>query len=316
VGNTPIFFFQSTQLGLSDRWPAVKRAYAAANIALGDIIKVTPSSKVVGDLAQFMVQNDLDLDSLYEQAETLSFPQSVVEYFQGYLGIPHGGFPEALRAKVLKGKTLPNGADRFEGRPGAELQPYDFDAAKVDLEKKYGTLREVDLLSYVMYPKVFEEYMDFHNKYGSVDVLSTRAFVTGVQIGKEVEFELQTGKTLYCKLKSVGEVDEKGNRIVTFELNGHSRELPIPDQQAGATVVVRERANKLEPGSIGAPMPGVVVDLRVKLGDKVKAGQPLAVLSAMKMETVVAAPVDGKVKRVVAGVNDQLEGGDLMVELE
>ncbi len=173
--------FQSQQLGLAGQWPAIKKSYAAANRLLGDIIKVTPSSKVVGDLAQFMVQNNLSEEMVIEKASTLSFPSSVVEYFQGYLGIPPFGFPEPLRTKVVKGKKLPNGKECFDGRPGAEMKPLDFSQVKENLSLKFplNTISETDVVSYSQYPKVFEEFLTVKNKYGDLSVLDTRTFVEG-----------------------------------------------------------------------------------------------------------------------------------------
>lgn len=175
-GQMTNLLYQSKQLGLSGQWSAIKRAYAAANRILGDIIKVTPSSKVVGDLAQFMVANRLSEAQVHEQASTLSFPQSVVEYLQGYLGIPHGGFPEPFRSAVLRGRKLPNGKDRFEGRPGAELPPLDLAGAEKALAEKHGAelIREVDVMSSIMYPAVFDEFVRFNNTFGDISVLPTR----------------------------------------------------------------------------------------------------------------------------------------------
>ncbi|CAE7616069.1 pyc-1, partial [Symbiodinium microadriaticum] len=174
--------FQSQQLGLAGQWPAIKKAYAAANRLMGDIIKVTPSSKVVGDMAQFMVQNKLTEQEVIDRASTLSFPTSVVEYFQGYLGIPPFGFPEPLRSRVIAGKLLPNGKDCFDGRPGAELPPANFDSMRLQLNDKYGScITEQDVVSYSQYPKVFDDYMKGHIEYGDLTVLDTPTFVEGME---------------------------------------------------------------------------------------------------------------------------------------
>ncbi|CAM9237187.1 unnamed protein product [Phaeothamnion confervicola] len=309
--------FQSQQLGLSGRWPAIKRAYAAANRLLGDIIKVTPSSKVVGDLAQFMVQNDLSEADVVERAESLSFPSSVVEYFQGCLGIPPFGFPEPLRSRVVKGKLLPNGKECYTGRPGAEMAPYDFDGEMKKLRGKYGAhITEADLLSHAQYPKVFEEFMGARTKYDDLSVLDTRTFVSGMKIGQEIAVEIEHGKVLFIKLNAVSEPDADGNRQVVFELNGHQRVIKVRDRKVGAEVAARPKADPNVIGSVGAPMPGVVVGIKVKKGDTVKQGQPLVVLSAMKMETSVAAPIDGVVTAVHAKDGDSLQGGDLVAEVE
>ncbi|KAG2527234.1 hypothetical protein BBO99_00003551 [Phytophthora kernoviae] len=310
--------FQSTQLGLAGQWPAIKRAYATANRLLGDIIKVTPSSKVVGDFAQFIVQNKLTEQEVIDQAETLSFPKSVVEYFQGYLGIPHHGFPEPLRSRVLKGKVLPNGHGMFEGRPGAEMEPYDFEAAENELKEKYGAekIRDLDVISHAIYPDVFAGFMKFKDDFGSMHFLDTRTFLTGLEVDTEVEVEMEHGKTVFIKLIAVGGVSKKdGMRDVIFELNGRQRVIKVTDEEAGVTSTAKPKATDLA-GSVGAPMPGVVLDVRVKKGENVKAGDPLLVLSAMKMETVVAAPVSGRVVSLHANVGDNMLGGDLLVEID
>ncbi|GBG25673.1 Pyruvate carboxylase [Hondaea fermentalgiana] len=311
--------YQSKQLGLAEEWPAIKKAYATANHLLGDIIKVTPSSKVVGDFAQFIVQNKLTAEQIVEKAETLSFPKSVVEYFQGYLGIPHHGFPEPLRSRVLKGKVLPNGKSVFEGRPGAEMEPYDFEAAQAQLEEKYGAdkINELDVMSHALYPDVFDDFMKFKSEFGSMRVFDTHTFLTGLEVDQEVAIELEHGKTVFVKLIAVGGVSQKdGKRDIIFEMNGRQRVIRVADQQAGVSLAERPKAVASVPGSVGAPMPGVVLDVRVKQGEIVKAGTPLLVLSAMKMETVVAAPVSGRVKAIHTNVGDNMLGGDLLVEID
>eukprot|EP01012_Entosiphon_sulcatum_P026979 TRINITY_DN324_c0_g1_i1.p1 TRINITY_DN324_c0_g1~~TRINITY_DN324_c0_g1_i1.p1 ORF type:complete len:1188 (-),score=212.97 TRINITY_DN324_c0_g1_i1:45-3608(-) len=306
--------FQAYSLGLSSKWPAVKKAYAAANRLLGDIVKVTPSSKVVGDLAQFMVQNDLTEEAVLQRAEELNFPSSVVEYFEGYIGIPDGGFPEPLRTKVLRGRK-----SKITGRPGETLPALDFDATKQQLLQKYHlrNIRDLDVMSHVMYPKVFEEFMAFKEEFGDVSNLPTKAFFTGVELGETLTFDIEKGKSLSIKIKAVGDVNKvDGTREVFCELNGQPRTVYILDKQQAKKMQVRERANRDVKGSIGAPMPGTVIDVRVKEGDKVAKNQPLVVMSAMKMETVVGAPVAGKVARVAVKKGDSLAGGDLLVVLE
>lgn len=309
--------FQSQQLGLSGRWPHIKRAYASANRLLGDIIKVTPSSKVVGDLAQFMVQNDLTEEAVIERGDSLSFPGSVVEYFQGYLGIPPYGFPEPLRSKVLKGKTLPNGKSCFEGRPGAEMPPYDFDNEMRQLHGKYGlAVTERDLVSHAQYPAVFKDFMDSREEHGDLSILDTRTFVSGMKTGQEISVEIEHGKVLFIKLMSVQDPDEEGSRSVTFELNGQPRVVRVRDRSVAGDITARPKADASVVGSVGAPMPGVVVGVKVKAGEKVKQGQPLLVLSAMKMETNVASPADGIVKSLYVKDGDNIQGNDLVAEIE
>jgi len=303
--------FQSCELGLAERWPAIKRAYAAANRLLGDVIKVTPSSKVVGDMAQFMVQNDLDETAVVDQAETLSFPRSVVEFFQGHLGQPYGGFPEPLRTRVVR--DLPT----VIGRPGAAFEPLDFEQLRKDLREKHGPgLRDVDVISAALYPKVFEEFLAFRESYADVSVLPTRNFLSRMAIGEEISVEIERGKVLIIKLRALGELDEDGCRVVYFELNGRPRAIRIADRSATTKRVVRERVDPSDAGSVGAPMPGVVLEVRTEKGADVKAGDALVVLSAMKMETVVSAPVSGKIERVVVAKGDQLSAGDLLVNIK
>ncbi|TFJ84262.1 hypothetical protein NSK_004253 [Nannochloropsis salina CCMP1776] len=316
-GQLTNLMFQSTQLGLAGQWGQIKKAYAAANRLLGDIIKVTPSSKVVGDLAQFMVQNKLTEEDVRKRAEELSFPSSVIEYFQGYLGIPPFGFPEPLRTHVLKGRTLPNGKACFEGRPGAELPPFAFEDEKQGLLDLYGKhIRDVDVMTHAQYPQVFSKYQSFFKEYDDVSVLDTRTFLQGMKLGAEVSVELEHGKTLFVKLNSVGQVDATGHRDVIFELNGQQRVIKTKDTKADVNVKVRPKADLGIPGSVGAPMPGLVVEVKVKVGQAVKKGQPLLVLSAMKMETVLTSPAAGTVKTLLVGAGDNIAGGDLVVEIE
>ncbi len=303
--------FQARQLGLAERWPAIKRAYAGANRLLGDVVKVTPSSKVVGDMAQFMVQNDLSEEDVLEQAETLSFPSSVVEFFAGYLGEPYGGFPELLRERVVRGR------ERVTGRPGASLPSLDMRALDSELREKFGPrIRDVDVLSASLYPKVFDEYMEFRVAHSDISVLPTKACFAPLEKGEEILITIERGKTLIVQLSTIGEVNDEGIREVFFSLNGRLRTIRVRDKAASTTVVVRERADVGDPGSIGAPMPGAVVEVRTKPGQKVASGEALVVLSAMKMETVVASPVTGVVKRLAVASGDEVAAGDLLCEID
>jgi pyruvate carboxylase len=310
--------FQSRQNNLADKWPAIKKAYAAANRILGDIPKVTPSSKVCGDLAQFMITNNLTEEEVKRDAAALSFPTSVIEYLQGYLGIPPYGFPEPFRTDALQGRLLPNGKSHFDGRPGAELEPLDFDAVEKDLRDRYGDgIAEHDVMSYVMYPKVFEEWSEFGAKYGDVSVIPTRQFVAPMQVGQEMSFEIEKGKTLIAKLKFVGPPDESGQREVVMELNGEVRTVRVRDEAVAGTssAAVRPRADKANASHVSAPMPGACVDVKVAVGDTVEVGQPVAVLSAMKMESVVNATTRGVVSAIYVVVGDTVKAGDLVAEV-
>jgi len=301
--------FQANQLGLSDRWSSIKRAYREANLLLGDLVKVTPSSKVVGDLAQFMVQNDLTPDQVLERAEELSFPQSVVELLEGRLGQPYGGFPEPLRSRVLRGRPP------IEGRPGATLPPLDFEAVRSSLVEEHGpVLRDHDVMSAAIYPQVFRDYRTFRTAHGDISRVPTLQFLVGLKPGEELMFDIEKGKTLVIVLRTIGEIDDDGNRRVFFELNGQPRAVTVADRSAVKTTKTKERASG-EPGSIGAPMPGTVIEVKVKEGASIAKGEALCVLSAMKMETVVGAPLAGTVKRIAIAKDDVLKAGDLLLEL-
>jgi pyruvate carboxylase len=306
--------FQAFSLGLSKEWPLIKKAYSAANRLLGDIVKVTPSSKVVGDLAQFMVQNKLSEAAVLEKADTLSFPSSVVEYFEGLLGQPEGGFPEPMRTKVLKGRM---DSIRLEGRPGDSLPPTDFPKITATLKQKYGlkTISDCDVMSYIMYPKVMDEYMAFKQEFGDLTEMPTWAFLSGMKIGEKMQIAVQKGKMLNVAFNAIGDLNTTdGTREVFFELNGQPRSVFVRDMKSSAAknIKVREQANKADPGSIGAPMPGSIIDVKVEAGKVVKKGTVLAVMSAMKMETVVASPMDGTVKKIAVAAGDMLSAGDLI----
>jgi len=305
--------YQSKQLGLSGAWPEIKRNYAEANKLLGDIPKVTPSSKVAGDLAQFMVAQKLSPEQVVAQADSLPLPGSVVEYFQGAIGIPPGGFPEPMRTNVLKGR---GGA--IEGRPGASLEAYDFGEAEAMLKSKYGEalISEQDVLSHALYPKVFTDWMDFKAVYGDVAKLSTEDFLHPLKEGQEVTIDVDKGRTVIVQLVSIGEADDEGSRRVIMELNGERWFLQVTDTTIEAASGRAEKADSSDAGSVGAPMPGVVVDVKVKAGDVVNEGDQIVTLSAMKMETAIPAPRAGVVKRLLVNAGDKVDGDDLMLTIE
>ncbi|KAG7093872.1 hypothetical protein E1B28_007511 [Marasmius oreades] len=302
--------FQASQLGLGTQWAVIKQKYIEANELCGNIIKVTPSSKVVGDFAQWMTSNMFSKQDVLERAESLDFPSSVVEFFQGYLGQPVGGFPEPLRTKVIRNKP------RIDGRPGAGMEPIDFKKLKQELRAKFGKhITDADVTSYVMYPKVFEEYQGFIDKYGDLSVLPTRYFLGRPDIGEEMHISIEKGKTLIIRLMAVGPVVEgKSQRDVWFEVNGEVRAVSVEDKNSAVETVSREKASN-DPGSVGAPMSGVVVEVRVKEGQEIKKGDPICVMSAMKMESAVTAPVSGHIKRVAVQEGDSINQGDLTVEI-
>ncbi|KAK5875996.1 hypothetical protein CesoFtcFv8_027012 [Champsocephalus esox] len=303
--------FQAHSMGLGNKFKEVKKAYTEANKLLGDLIKVTPSSKIVGDLAQFMVQNNLTRAEVEERADELSFPLSVVEFLQGFIGIPHGGFPEPFRSKVLK--NLP----RIEGRPGASLPPLDFKSLEEGLRAAHNDeITPEDVMSAAMYPKVFQEFKEFTANFGPVDCLNTRLFLDGPKIAEEFEVELERGKILHIKALALGDLNKAGQREVFFELNGQLRSVLVKDTVAMKEMKFHPKAQKSIKGQVGAPMPGKVVEVKVEVGSKVEKGQPLCVLSAMKMETVVNSPLAGTIKAVHVRDDASLEGGDLIVEIE
>jgi pyruvate carboxylase len=304
--------FQSKQLGLTEKWPEIKRKYAEANIVLGDIPKVTPSSKVVGDLAQFMVAQNLNADDVLEQADTLAFPDSVVNFLKGDIGIPPGGFPEPLRTKVLKSRGL----EPVEGRPGQFLKAYDFEKEADILTARFGesAITEKDLLSHALYPEVYVDWKKFAALYGDVGKLPTHSFLIPMKKGEEVEIEMGPGQMMIVRLVSIQDIKEDGTRIVVFEVNGESWYMPVTDTTSKDKRVVREKA--VDPGQVGSPMSGVVVGLKVKAGDTVTEGETVATLSAMKMETSIRATASGVVQRVIVNVGDKVEGDDLLMQIE
>lgn len=304
--------FQSVSLGLGSQWTSVKRAYAAANRLCGDIIKVTPSSKVVGDLAQFMVGNNLTEEEVIQKSKTLSFPTSVVEYFQGYLGQPPYGFPEPLRSNIIR--NLP----RIEGRPGSSMEDFDFHALEQKLKKRFGDgIRAVDVLSAALYPKVTEEFLAAVEKYGNLAILPTRYFLSPLEMGEEIAISIEPGKTLIIKLLAVSHSGTpSGEKDIFFQLNGSTRVITVKDNSAKAEHQVRQKADPSHPGEVGAPMSGLVVELRVNSGSKVNVGDPICIMSAMKMETIVGAPVSGTVESIDVRASESLNQGDLICTIK
>ena len=285
-GQLTNMMFQASQLGLGSQWAETKKAYEQANQLLGDVVKVTPTSKVVGDLAQFMVSNKLTPEDVKARASQLDFPGSVLEFLEGLMGQPYGGFPEPLRSDALRGRR------KLDKRPGLSLEPVDFAKVRRDLAKKFGgKVTECDVASYVMYPKVFEDYKNFTQRFGDLSVLPTKYFLAKPEIGEEFHVELEKGKVLILKLLAVGPLSENtGQREVFYEMNGEVRQVTVEDKTAAVENISRPKADPSDSSQVGAPMAGVLVELRVHDGSDVKKGDPLAVLSAMKMVSFFGCP--------------------------
>ncbi|MFN3954753.1 MAG: pyruvate carboxylase [Pararhodobacter sp.] len=303
---------QARALGLEERWPEVARAYADANQIFGDIVKVTPSSKVVGDMALMMVSQNLSRADVEDPERDMAFPESVVDMLRGNLGQPEGGWPEAIVKKVLKSE-----APRTD-RPGLHLAPVDLDATRASLSKELEGFRvdDEDLNGYLMYPKVFLDYMGRHRLYGPVRTLPTWNFFYGMQPGEEISTEIDPGKTLEIRLIAVGETNEEGEVKVFFELNGQPRTIRVPNRKVKATTAARPKATEGDPAHIGAPMPGAVASVAVSVGQKVNPGDLLLTIEAMKMETGLHAERAATVKAIHAQPGGQIEAKDLLIELD
>tara|TARA_Y100001933_G_scaffold241979_1_gene269226 strand:+ start:19846 stop:23328 length:3483 start_codon:yes stop_codon:yes gene_type:complete len=303
---------QARSLGLEDRWPEVARTYADVNQMFGDIVKVTPSSKVVGDMALMMVSQNLSRDDVENPAREVAFPDSVVDMMRGNLGQPPGGFPAGIVDKVLKGEK-PDTA-----RPGAHLAPVDLAATRADLSAQLEgkSIDDEDLNGYLMYPKVFLDYMGRHRSYGPVRTLPTRTFFYGMDPGEEIAAEIDPGKTLEIRLQAIGETDDQGEVKVFFELNGQPRVIRVPNRLIKSSTAARPKADAGNPGHIGAPMPGVVASVAVTVGQKVAEGDMLLTIEAMKMETGIHAERAGTVKALHVTPGAQIDAKDLLVEIE
>ncbi len=300
---------QAIALGLEHRFEQIKKNYTAVNRMFGDIVKVTPSSKVVGDMAMFMTANDLDEKDVMAQGGTLAFPDSVIDLFSGKLGQTEGGFPTQLAAMVLKGKKP------LTGPPGTALEPVDFDVEFAAFKQQFDDdLTELDFLSYQMYPDVFRGYYEHQKEFGEVHYLPTSTFFYGLNQGDEILVKLQRGKTIVIRYIYRSQPDENGYRRVTFELNGQARSVQVRDE----TVVPKTAANRkaVETNEIGSPLMGRLATVLVSAGDVVKKDTPVFVIEAMKMETTITAPVDSKIRAVHLQMGALVEQGDLVIELE
>ena len=300
---------QARALGLAERWHEVASAYAEVNRMFGDIVKVTPTSKVVGDLALVMVSGGLTREDVEDPDREIAFPESVIGLFRGELGRMPGGFPEALSRKILKG------GDPIGGRPGAALPPADLEAARAKAEAATGwTLSDEELCSYLLYPKVFIDYAEHRTRYGPVSVLPTGVYFYGLPPGQEVSIELERGLTLVIRCLAIGETDAEGNVRVFFELNGQPRSVRIENREAAATVARRPRADPANACHVSAPMPGVVASVAVSEGRPVVAGDLLMTIEAMKMETALHAERDGTVAALHVAAGQSVDAKDLLLE--
>ena len=303
---------QARSLGLEERWPEVARTYAEVYQMFGDIVKVTPSSKVVGDMALMMVSPGLTRAQVEDPATDVSFPDSVIDMMRGNLGQPPGGFPKAIVKKVLKGEK-PN-----TDRPGKHLKPIDLEATRNKLSQELDgkSVDDEDLNGYLMYPKVFLDYMGRHRIYGPVRTLPTRTFFYGMEPGEEISVEIDPGKILEIRLQAVGETSDDGEVKVFFELNGQPRVIRVPNRLVKSQTAARPKAEHGNPNHIGAPMPGVVASVAAQAGKKVTAGDLLLTIEAMKMETGIHAERDAVVRAVHVQPGGQIDAKDLLVELE
>jgi pyruvate carboxylase len=303
---------QARSLGLADRWPEVCQMYAEVNRLFGDIVKVTPSSKAVGDMALFMVNNNLTAADILNPQRELSFPESVVDLISGMMGQPPGGFPPEVQRRILKGKPP------VEGRPGASLAPADFAKATREVHDMLGSEPEKrDVISYLLYPRVYADYARHLLAHADTSVLSTPVFFYGMETGEETSIEIEPGKTLIVKYVTTGIPHEDGRRTVFFELNGQPRDVTVLDRTLEAASLARSvKADPTDKHQIGAGMPGMVVSVAVKGGDTVEKGQKLLSLEAMKMETTIVAERDGIIKEVFVKPAQRVETGDLLLTWE
>ena len=303
-------FQQAQALGLSSRWPEVCRLYADVNQLFGDIVKVTPTSKAVGDMALFLVANDLTCADVMQGDRDLAFPRSVLDLLSGRMGQVAGGFPGDVRDRILQSEKP------LEGRPGDTLSPADLAATRAMVaEMVEGEPTGQDVVSYLMYPQVFEQLAEHQRQFSDVSVLPTPVFFHGMTAGEEIAVEIEPGKTLIIKFLTVGDAHHDGTRTVFFELNGQPREVTVVDHSLQSDIVERLKADAKNPKQIGASMPGLVVVVAVQSGDQVVAGQKLMTLEAMKMETTLLAEADGNVAEVHVVAGTQVEAGDLLITI-
>ncbi len=301
---------QAKSMGLEGRWDEISRTYADVNLMFGDIPKVTPSSKVVGDMALLMVSTGITREDVEHPDVDVSFPESVVEMMRGSLGVAPGGWPKDIQKKILKG------TDPIDGRPGAQLEPVDLEAERASVAEALGrdTIDDEDLCAHLMYPNVFKDYMERHAIYGPVRTIPTHPYFYGMKPTEGVSIEIDPGKTLEVQLLAIGETHEDGTVRVFFELNGQPRTVRVPDRHAAATVATRRTAESGNANHVPAPMPGVIASVSVSEGQEINQGDLLVTVEAMKMETGIHADRHGIVASVCVQAGDQVDAKDLLLE--
>ena len=303
---------QVESLGLGHQFEDVKEMYKAVNDMLGDIVKVTPSSKMVGDLAIFMVQNGLTPDNIVEKGAALTFPDSVVSYFKGMMGQPAWGFPEDLQKVVLKGEAP------ITCRPGELLPPVDFEAVEKKMRVFMGDdrINRRAMVSYCLYPKVYEEYRKHRKEYGYIMRMGSHVFFNGMALGETNKINIEDGKTLVIKYLGLGDLNEDGTRNVQFELNGMRREIAVPDPHADVQTHTVALADPEDKSQVGASIPGMVSKVSVQPGDAVEENQVIAVIEAMKMETSVVARMAGVIDQVLVREGSSVKAGELLMTIK
>jgi pyruvate carboxylase len=303
---------QAAAMGLGHRWSEVERTYAEVNQLFGDIVKVTPSSKVVGDMTLFLMANEMKPQDLLglDEHHDVSLPNSVVEMFSGALGVPPGGWPKKLQRIILRGQAP------LKGRPSANLPATDWDAGRAELEKKVGhTIRRDAMLSYLLYPGVFLKYDEFRRTYSDVSVLPTPAFFYGLKPGEEMTVEIESGKTMIIKFLTVGEAHPDGTRTLFFELNGQPREVTVRDRALRVVERSHPKVNPEDPGQVGAPTAGLISSIAVQANHPVERGAKLLTLEAMKMQSNIYAPISGRVTKLLVVPGQHVEAKDLLVTI-
>lgn len=301
---------QARALGLADRWTEVCQVYADVNQMFGDIVKVTPTSKAVGDMALFMVAGELSVDDVLNADKDLSPPASVVDLLSGMMGQPPGGFPEQAQKAVLRDRPI------VQGRPGESLPPADLDSIRTELTTELGReASDRECITHVLYPKVYEDFIDHRRTYGDVSIIPTPYFFYGLDTSEEIAVDIEEGKRLIIRFLAIGQPKPDGTRTVFFELNGQPREVEVVDHSLENAPTQAVKADPNDPTHVAASMPGMVIGVAVKAGDSVAKGDKLVTLEAMKMETTINAENDGTVQEVLVKSGSQAEAGDLLLTL-